>query len=117
VAVSLPAHHPLGKIMTTQVAIVEEYGKNSAKRVVIHDTDILNFEARLATNLIEKWGMVACTDAGEDSTGRWKMTELTPIQVVERACDIAALTAMAFHDRGWLVKGPDISEILRKTDD
>ena len=102
--------------MTTQVAVCEEYGKNSAKRVVVHDNEFHNFEARLAVNLIERWGMVSCQDAGEDTAGRAKIQELTPPQVVERACDIAALAAAAFRDRGWIVKGPDISEILRTVD-
>ena len=103
--------------MTTQIAVVESYGKNSAKQCIVHDTEFPNLEARLATDLITKWGMVVCGDGGEDSAGRAKIQELTPPQVVERACEIASLTAAAFRDRGWLVKGPDISEILRKTDD
>ena len=103
--------------MTTQVAIVEEYGRNSAKKLIVHDTEYPIAEARMAEVLIQKWGMVAAVEDGEDSSGRAKLRCMTPAEVVDRACTVAHSTMEEFRKRGWLISAPDISELLRTTDD
>lgn len=103
--------------MATQFAVVEDYGRNSAKKCILHDTELANNQARLATILIEKWGMVLAESDGEDSSGRAKLRTAAPAEVVERACKTAELAIEAFRARGWIIDGPDISELLRKTDD
>jgi hypothetical protein len=103
--------------MTTQFAITEEYGRNSAKKYFIHDTEIPNTEARIATNLMEKWGMVAGVEDGEDSSGRSKLRCMTPTEVVDRACAVASEAMAEFRKRGWIIAGPDVSELLKKADD
>ncbi len=102
--------------MTTQVGIFDEYGRNSMRKLVVHDTEHPGMEARLALVLIERWGMVAGEPDGEDSTGRAKLKLSTPEQVIDRACSTAALALEAFRARGWMVDGPDIAE-LHKADD
>lgn len=103
--------------MTTQFAIVEEYGRNSAKKIILHDTEIPNMEARFAMTLIERWGMVAAESEGEDSAGRAILRNCTPVEVVDRACTISIGAMEEFRKRGWMLAGPDVSEILKKTDD
>lgn len=103
--------------MATQVAVTDEYGRNSLKKLTVHDTEVFGVEARMACSLIERWGMVAGTDAGEDSSGRAFIKCATPDEVVDRACTTAALAMEEFRKRNWLVTAPDVSELLRKTDD
>jgi hypothetical protein len=74
-------------------------------------------EARLATVLIEKWGMVAGQPDGEDSAGRAKFRIMTPDDVVSRACNVAERAVQAFKRRGWLVPLPDFEELESKQDD
>jgi hypothetical protein len=103
--------------MTTQFAIAEDYGRNSLKQFVQHETELPNAEARLAMLLIEKWGMVAAKSAGEDSAGRSMLVDLSPAEVVERACSIAEKALAAFRERNWIVIAPDISELQRASKD
>lgn len=103
--------------MTTQFYVAEEYGRNSAKKFVVHETEILNQEARIALALIERWGMVTAEEGGEDSAGRARLRKTTPEEVVDRACSIANGAMDEFRKRGWVVAGPDVSELLRTTDD
>lgn len=103
--------------MTTQFAVTEEFGRNSLKKLTVHDTELLNMEARLACDMIIRWGLVTGKLAGEDTVGRAVIKECTPQEVVERACDTAELSVKMFRERGWIVAGPDVSELMRKTDD
>lgn len=103
--------------MTTQCIITEEYGRNSAKKMVVHDTEVLTIEGRIACSLIERWGMVAGAQGDEDSAGRSTLRLLTPEEVVNRAVDTATLTMQALRRCGYVVTAPDASELLRKTDD
>jgi hypothetical protein len=56
-------------------------------KLVIHDTEYPNFEARLAATLMERWGMVAGEPDGEDSAGRAKLRLSTPQELAQRACE------------------------------
>lgn len=103
--------------MTTQFIVAEEYGRNSAKKFVIHETELLNQEARFACALVERWGLVAAMPDGEDSAGRAKMRLPTPQELSSRSCEMAAAIFAEFRSRGWTVEGPDVSALLRKTDD
>jgi hypothetical protein len=70
--------------------------------------------ARMASALIEKWGMVAAAHDGEDSAGRTRLRLMTPPEVVNRACDTAEYAYAVFEKRGWLHDVPD--EILLEGD-
>jgi hypothetical protein len=64
----------------------------------------------LASQILEKWAMVAAEPDGEDSAGRSKLRVLTPFELTERACDIADHAFTQFERRGWLVALPSIDE-------
>lgn len=80
-------------------------------RITIHETEQPNFEARLAVNLLEKWGLVAAESDGEDSAGRAKLRLSTPIELAQRACDVAAEFSAELKKRGGLFALPSQSEI------
>ena len=73
---------------------------------VIHKTLNPNMHARLALDMIERWGGVAAEIDGEDSAGRSKVRLQTPQELVDRACSTAALAMAAFHERNWLLPVP-----------
>ena len=68
-------------------------------------------EGRMATILIEKWGTVAADTDGEDSAGRSKLRLQTPEEIVQRACDTAALACAEFRKRGWIIPVPPTYEL------
>ena len=103
--------------MVTQVTVSDEFGRNSMRKLTVHETEVFNAEARFAAALIEKWGLVAAKSDGEDSAGRAVLKVCSPEEVVTKACDIAVRALQAFRANGWMVEAPDISEMLRKTDD
>ena len=47
--------------------IVSQY--EDTPRIIVHERKHPTFEAKLALNLIEKWGLVAAESDGEDSAG------------------------------------------------
>lgn len=68
---------------------------------------------RLALILVEKWGMVACIDDGEDGAGRHMTRLMTPVELVERACATAEVMWEQIEKRGWAldVPAPTLPEI------
>lgn len=69
------------------------------------------FEARLATALLEKWGLAASMPDGEDTTGRAKLRLAEADELVKRACDIAQLSIAEFRKREWMLKVPSMEEV------
>ncbi len=79
----------------------------------VYKKEVLNSEGLLATVMLEKWGMVAAVEDGEDSVGRAKLRLLTPEELVERACTVATIAMQRFRDRGWTLELPE--PILKET--
>jgi hypothetical protein len=70
-----------------------------------------DFRARLATQLVERWGLVACDVLDEENTaGRQKARLFTPAEVVDRACNTADLLVDELHNRGWMTAVPSFDE-------
>lgn len=67
-------------------------------------------EARLAMELIARWGLVAAAPDGEDSSGRSKARLQTPEELVTGACETAERAFIAFRTRGWMLDVPSLSE-------
>lgn len=96
----------------------DRYGlRNSHNQIVLHETEHANMEARIAIALMERWGMVAAMEDGEDSAGRAKLRLSTEEEVVKRACDCAEMAVEEFRRRGWMVPGPSWDELEVKNHD
>lgn len=65
---------------------------------------VLAFEARLAVNMIEKWGSVVGMPSGEDSAGRQKLRAATPKEVVTHAFGVACELVKQAHERGLVLE-------------
>jgi hypothetical protein len=59
--------------------------------IQMNEREQLEREAVVALALIERWGMVAAVEDGEDSTGRAKVRMSTPEELVDRAFTVAKL--------------------------
>ncbi len=84
---------------------------NDEIEVKLHRRYELSHAARLASVLIERWGMVAGVDDGEDTAGRAKLRLQTPEDVVTRACETAERAITEFKARGWLCPMPSYEEL------
>lgn len=102
-AMNDPNHAPEAEVLVTTAY---DYLK-----VVIHEREHPSFEARIAVDLCERWGMVAATPDGEDSAGRAKVRNLTPREMVTRACDTASALVAEFRDRGWMTPLPSLADV------
>ena len=74
--------------------------------VMVYEQRALDAEARLAAQMIERWGMSAAIEDGEDSSGRSKLRLLSPHELVTRACDTAKYAMEEFNKRGWILDLP-----------
>ena len=87
-----------------------EYGQ---QKLIVHETEVLEQETRLAFSLLERWGMVASVPDGEDSAGRSKLRLSTPPELIDRAFEVASLAFSharennLIHDCGSLPEVPD----------
>ena len=99
-----------------EVGFLDEV-RNFRRKYVEHVLASPDPRARMAIDLIDKWGMVAATSDGEDSAGRAKLRLLAPDEMVQRACDTAALAMEAFRARGWMVDNLSLTDLNAAPDD
>jgi hypothetical protein len=74
------------------------YGKE--KDIMIAPSEALEPEAEMACKMIERWGMVAAIEDGEDSAGRQKLRLATPEELVSRAFAVAKLVFSSARENG-----------------
>ena len=91
--------------------VTDEYGKNSRENVGQQLKFIPSERARIAIEMVVKWGMVSAEDGGEDSAGRSKMAPLDPKEIVSRAVRTADLLMNELEYRGWMLKAPHPDEL------
>lgn len=105
----------VAELGTAEVLLVDRY-RNDRLELVQHSREALEPKAQLAIRLIERFGVIAGMDGGEDSAGRQKAALMPPADVVERACSIADIAYDAFAQRGWLTKLPSYLDIFGDRD-
>ena len=86
--------------MTIESKVTKEHFDNTPKQVV-NDTDYFNKKAYVTMEMISRWGMVAGTPDGEDSSGRSKLRLATEKELIERAFKIADLMFDEIELRDW----------------
>jgi len=91
-----------------QAKIQEKYSK---LQFVTHNTEILEDEARLAFEMINRWGMVMAIPEGEDSAGRAMVRLATPDELVTRAFEVSHLAMKQAKIKKLIFKAPDIEKI------
>ncbi len=86
------------------------------KKVTCYDTEAMTQEGRLAIVFLEKWGMVAAKEDGEDAAGRQKMALIPVDECVARAFEMSRLAMAEARRRGLVVELPDLNEINADND-
>jgi hypothetical protein len=71
-----------------------------------------DIRAALATQMAERWGLVAGEADGEDSAGRQKLRLLTPAELAKRSCEAAEALYKEFEARNWLVSTGSYEAVL-----
>ena len=84
-------------------------------RVLYHESETPEQEAKLALLFLERWGMVMGEPDGEDSAGRSRVRLATPDELVDRAFAIAHLAMDKARSTGLIHQGPTLAD-LEKTD-
>jgi len=95
------------------IRVAEPYGE---KHVTVFGTEAAGPEAKLAFDLLEKWGLVACGPDGYDESGRQKLRMLSPAEMVSRAFDTAACAFQEARQRGLVATVPDLNEVNAEKD-
>lgn len=85
---------------------VEKYGG-----IKLNETEHLTHEARFAVELVVRWGGVAATPDGEDSSGRSKLRLQTEAELIDRAVKTAALLMDKLRTEGFIHVSPTLEEI------
>jgi len=96
--------------MTTEYKVHKNMHDHEFKRptVSLHETEHLDARARLAMEMMCRWGMVAGSPDGEDSAGRSKLKLEDEAAVVERACKMTALAFDEFNKNNWITHLPSM---------
>ncbi len=84
------------------------------KEPIIYKKRLLGLAAGISVEMVQKWGLVAAMDDGEDSTGRHKVRMMTIEELVQRACDSAQKLIEEFEKRDWLLELPEPQVIEQK---
>jgi hypothetical protein len=102
-----------GENKTMGVRIRQQYSGD--KEVAMFLKQTVTEEGKMVFALLEKWGMVAAMDDGEDSTGRHKVRLASVEEVVGRAFAVTRLFMLKAEEFGYIMKLPDLNEINAPT--
>jgi len=92
----------------------DAFGRSNEPRpsVEIDALDVLSHEAKFFLGCIEKWGMVAGADGGEDSAGRSRLELMPPEDVVGRAREMTDLAFKTIQENEWTIRTPSYDEAV-----
>lgn len=79
------------------------------KGITLNETEHFEHEAKIALDIIVRWGMIAAEPDGEDSAGRQKARIFTPAELTRRAFETARLFMEGARLRGFIHRSPSIS--------
>jgi len=85
-----------------------EFGKI---KVTTNETELLEVEARMAADMVIKWGMIVAEPDGEDSSGREKTKLMSVENLVERAFRTAKLILETARRENLIHTPPTLKEI------
>lgn len=94
--------------------VIEIQRDYEPQKIICTEPLVAGIEIRLATALVEKWGMVLGMEDGEDSSGRHKLRLATPGEVVDRAVATTKVLIARFIAEDWF---HDSSEALAELAD
>lgn len=98
------------------VVVEDEFGRSSQTlRKIDYVKFVPNERARVAMELVVRWGIVAAVQDGEDAAGRSKDKLQPPIEIVKRAVETADLLMEDIEKRGWMLPCPSPHEYYEES--
>lgn len=95
-----------------EVLTGERYGKNYRGEVILHNRKIPDQRADFARGMIQAWGIVAGRPAiGMEPQDKREIALMSAKEVVDRACELAALAYEEFGHRGWMLDVPSWDDV------
>ena len=92
--------------------------KNGGADVEVYNTTVLMTRARVALDMIARWGMIAAKPGdGCDEAGRREYALQEPAELVDRACLTVELAFAEFEKRGWTLETPTPEEAERQLEE
>ena len=82
--------------------------------IAVAETEHLTMRAKATLSMLDRWGMVAAEDGGEDSAGRHKLALPETSVLVKRAIDIVDEAFNEFGKRGWIVELPTVASVKQE---
>ncbi len=73
---------------------------------LVYQKTVFDRRAEMAIIMLEKWGMVAGIDNGEDSAGRAKISLMPIGKLIDRAFECADAAYSEIERRGWSMEIP-----------
>ncbi len=87
--------------------IIADRYKLREKEPIPYNKFLFGAEAKIAIEMVQRWGIIAAMDDGEDSAGRHRVRLMTTDELVQRACDSAQKLIKEFEKRDWLLELPE----------
>ena len=85
--------------------------QHDQKKVLYHENEQPEAEAKMAFDFLGRWGLVMGTPDGEDSAGRQQLKLMTPDELVDRAFTIAHIAIDRARSTGLIHKAPTLSDL------
>ena len=90
---------------------VRPLGYKSAESVMIHSRFQPSVRAQMMISFVERWGMVAAQEDGEDSAGRSKLKLSEPGELVARAEALVNGIMDTIERNGWYFEVPSLTDL------
>jgi len=100
--------------MTELIKFKSHYHAEKSPVVTVYSTEFSSLKGKFVTRFVERWGMVAAEEDGEDSKGRAKLKLSPPQDVVDRAFVITDLLFEGLEKRGLIMHGPSYDELVKE---
>ena len=95
----------------THILRITDESSYGDKKATVHFLTIPNQEATFALQMLERFGLIAGRDNGEDSTGRAKGELLPVAETVDRAFALSKGAFRHMREAGMLIEMPDPNTI------
>jgi len=95
-------------MLESQVYAPKDEWDENRRNVKVWNREHPEIEAKIAFSLVERWGLVAGVPDGEDSAGRQKLRLATNQELVDRACNVAALLVNRCRSNDWIHVSPSM---------
>lgn len=100
--------------MKPELTIQSDYSRIGEPKLIQHERETLNLQARIALSLVERWGLVSAVPNAIHENGRQSIRLMSPGEIAERACETAERLIDAFYAKDWIALSPSWAEMVEE---